>query len=143
MRDPLKDALTKRFARLHVAVFKATGGAIGARFRGAPTLLLTTVGRRSGEPRVTPVLYLELGDRKVVVASYGGDHRHPTWYLNLTANPEVTVRAGRESQRMRAEVAGPEERAELWPRLVAMFPAYDAYQKKAAREIPVVVLMPA
>jgi deazaflavin-dependent oxidoreductase (nitroreductase family) len=142
-RDALKDALTKRFARLHVALYRRTGGTTGGRFRGAPTLLLTTVGRRSGQRRVNPLLYLEDGEQLVVVASNGGDHRHPGWYLNLLADPEVTVQVGRATHRVTAATAPPELRARLWPRLVALYPDYETYQGRTDREMPVVVLSPA
>jgi deazaflavin-dependent oxidoreductase (nitroreductase family) len=143
MNNAVKDTMSKGFTRLHNAMYKATGGKVGSRFKGVPTLLLTTTGRKSGNSRTTPVMYLEDGDRKVIVASYGGDDRNPTWFLNLTANPEVTVQVGPTSQRMKAEVAGPEDRARLWPKLVAMYSEYDAYQKKTDRELPVVILSPA
>jgi deazaflavin-dependent oxidoreductase (nitroreductase family) len=102
----------------------------------------TTTGRRSGKLSTTPLLYLGDGDRRVVVASYGGADHHPAWYHNLVAHPAVTVQAGSSVQRMRAEVADPEERARLWPRLVAAFPTYDDYQARTERQITVVVLTP-
>jgi deazaflavin-dependent oxidoreductase (nitroreductase family) len=135
--------MIKGFSRLHNALYRATGGKVGSRYRGVPTLLLTTTGRKTGKPRTNPVLYLEDGDRKVIVASYGGDDRNPTWFLNLTANPEVTVQAGPTTQRMKAEVAGAEDRARLWPKLNAMYSTYGSYQKKTDRELPVVILTPA
>ncbi|MDB5067785.1 MAG: hypothetical protein JWM18_4219 [Chloroflexi bacterium] len=82
------------------------------------------------------------GDRRVVVASYGGAPHHPAWYHNLVAHPAVAVQAGFSVQRMHAAVAIPEERARLWPRLVATFPTYDEYQARTDRQIPVVVLTP-
>jgi deazaflavin-dependent oxidoreductase (nitroreductase family) len=143
MNDKVKDTVVKAFSGLHNALYRATGGKIGSRFRGVPTALLTTTGRKSGKARTHPVLYLEDGDRKVLVASYGGDDRNPTWFLNLTANPEVTLQIGPTTHRMKAEVAGPEERARLWPKLVEMYSDYGNYQKKTDREIPVVILTPA
>jgi deazaflavin-dependent oxidoreductase (nitroreductase family) len=143
MNDKVKDTVVKAFSGLHNALYRATGGKIGSRFRGVPTALLTTTGRKSGKARTNPVLYLEDGDRKVLVASYGGDDRNPTWFLNLTANPEVTLQIGPTTHRMKAEVAGPEERARLWPKLVEMYSDYGNYQKKTDREIPVVILTPA
>jgi deazaflavin-dependent oxidoreductase (nitroreductase family) len=134
---------TKAMTRTHSALYRRTDGKVGGRFRGSPTLLLTTTGRRSGKPRTTPLLYIDDGNRKVVVASYGGADQHPAWYQNLVAHPEVTVQAGASVERMRAEVAGPEERARLWPSLVAMYPTYDDYQAKTERQLPVVVLSPA
>lgn len=138
----LSTMAAKVFTRIHIALYRRTGGRIGGRFRGSPVLLLTTTGRRSGEPRTTPVLYIDDGDRKVVVASYGGAPQHPAWYRNLLAHPEVTVQTGPSVQQMRADVADPEERARLWAPLVAMYPTYDEYQAKTERQLPVVVLAP-
>lgn len=129
----------KAFTRTHIALYRRTGGKIGGRFRGSPVLLLTTTGRRSGKPRTTPLLYIDDGNRKVVVASYGGADHHPAWYQNLLAHPEVTVQTGPSVQQMRADVADPEERARLWAPLVAMYPTYDDYQAKTERQLPVVV----
>ncbi|MGH8972651.1 MAG: nitroreductase family deazaflavin-dependent oxidoreductase [Acidimicrobiia bacterium] len=134
---------TKVVTRTHIALYRSTGGKLGGRFRGSPALLLTTTGRRSGKPRTNPLLYIDDGSRKIVVASSGGADKHPAWYQNLVAHPEVTVQAGPAVQRMRAEVADPEERARLWPPLVAMYPTYDDYQAKTERQLPVVVLTPA
>jgi F420H(2)-dependent quinone reductase len=138
----LSTMATKAFTRIHIALYRRTGGKIGGRFRGSAVLLLTTTGRRSGKPRTTPVLYIDDGNRKAVVASYGGAAQHPAWYRNLLAHPEVTVQTGPSVQQMRADVADPEERARLWAPLVAMYPTYDDYQAKTERQLPVVVLAP-
>jgi len=106
-------------------------------------LLLTARGRKTGKARTTPLLYLQDGDRLVVVASKGGAPRHPAWFLNLAANPEVTVERGRERLAMRAREADDEERARYWPQVVAMYPGYEKYQQKTSRRIPLVVLEPA
>lgn len=128
---------------LNVWLFRATGGRLGGRFPGgAPVLLMTSVGRRSGEPRTTPLLYLEDGDRLVVVASQGGMPSHPGWYHNVVAHPRVTVEVGRRVRDMTARVVDEDERAELWPRLVAMYRDFDDYQARTDRTIPVVVLDP-
>jgi deazaflavin-dependent oxidoreductase (nitroreductase family) len=127
---------------LHTALYRLTGGRIGGRLYGAPVLLLTTRGRKTGKTRTTPLLYLEDGDRLVVVASKGGAPRHPAWFLNLTADPEVTVERGRERLPMRAHEADEEERARYWPQVVAMYPGYAGYQEKTSRRIPLVVLEP-
>jgi deazaflavin-dependent oxidoreductase (nitroreductase family) len=124
-------------------VFRATGGRLGAKFPGgAPVGLLTTTGRRSGEPRTTPLIYLADGERIVIVASQGGLPRHPLWYENLVAQPEVRFRTPGGERRYRARTANPAEKAALWPRLVAIYRDYDDYQKRTEREIPVVVLEP-
>jgi deazaflavin-dependent oxidoreductase (nitroreductase family) len=127
---------------VHVALFRASSGRIGGRLRGAPVLLLTTKGRKTGKERTTPLLYLEDGNRLVVVASKGGAPSHPAWFLNLQANPEVTVERGKGKSRYRARAAEGEERDALWSRVVAMYGSYADYQEKTSREIPVVVLEP-
>ena len=132
----LTSALTLRARRL-------SGGKIGGRFlRGAPVCLVTTTGRKSGQPRTAPLLYLADGERVVLVASKGGMSKHPVWYLNLVANPRCSVEIGREKRAMQAHTANAEEKAALWPRLVAMYRDYDDYQSRTDREIPVVVLDP-
>lgn len=105
-------------------------------------LLLTTTGRKSGKKRTIPLLYLEDGENLVVVASNGGTATHPSWWLNLRVDPEATVEIGGRKLRVRAEKALPEEKERLWPRLVAMYGGYEAYQRRTDREIPVVVLRP-
>jgi deazaflavin-dependent oxidoreductase (nitroreductase family) len=138
----LNTMAAKVMSRIHITLYRRTGGKIGGRFRGSDVLLLTTTGRRSGAARTTPLMYIDDGNRKVVVASFGGADHHPAWYQNLLAHPEVTVQAGPSVQHMHAEVAGPEERARLWAPLVAMYPTYDDYQAKTERQLPVVVLTP-
>ena len=124
-------------------VFRATGGRLGAKFPGgAPVGLLTTVGRKSGASRTTPLIYLADGERIVLVASQGGLPRNPLWYGNLAAKPEVAFRTPAGERRYRARTASAAEKAALWPRLVAIYRAYDDYQKRTDREIPVVVLDP-
>jgi deazaflavin-dependent oxidoreductase (nitroreductase family) len=110
---------------------------------GRDCLLLTTKGRKSGEPRSTALLYLEDGDRLVVVASNLGSDHAPAWWLNLEANPDAEVAIGTEERRVRAREANEEERAALWPRLVEYYGGYDAYREDTDRHIPVVVLEPA
>ena len=126
----------------NVALYRLTGGLVGGRLDGAPVLLLHHVGARSGERRVTPLLYLADGADLVIVASMGGAPKHPAWFHNLRAHPETEVEVGRERRAVRAEVAGAGERARLWPRLVEMYPAFAAYQRRTDREIPVVLLRP-
>ena len=108
-----------------------------------PTLLLTTTGRKSGEPRALPLIYGESDGRYVVIASRGGTPTHPVWYLNLEANPECELQLGAKHVRARARVAGGAERERLWKQMAAIYPPYDDYQQRAgARTIPVVVLEP-
>jgi deazaflavin-dependent oxidoreductase (nitroreductase family) len=133
----------KLFSRLHVLLYRASGGRIGGRFRkSAPVLLLTTTGRKTGKRRTTPLLYLEEADRYIVVASVGGAPSHPAWYLNLRGNPAATIQLGNRMLAVRAETAGSAERARLWTQLTHLYPQYNDYQTKTSREIPVVILTP-
>ncbi len=135
--------VVRAMSALNIWAYRLSGGKIGGRFlRGAPVFLLTTIGRKTGEPRTAPLLYLRDEDRFVVVASKGGMSRHPVWYLNLEANPDVEVELGRERIKMSARRASDEEKARLWPKLVAMYRDYDDYQARTDRDIPVVILSP-
>ena len=135
-------AAWKRFTALNNVLYRASGGRLFGSFDGNPVVLLHHVGRRSGEARVTPLLYLRDGDDVVVVGSMGGTPKNPAWVHNLRARPEVEVELGRERRAVRAHEADPEERARLWPRLVEHYPAFEAYQGRTDREIPVVILSP-
>jgi deazaflavin-dependent oxidoreductase (nitroreductase family) len=136
-------AAVKVMSKVNTWVFRVTGGRLGARFvGGAPVLLLSTIGRRSGDTRTAPLLYLQDGEDYVLVASKGGMSHHPAWYLNLEKNPQVEVEIGSEKKTMVARRASPEEKAALWPRLVAMYPSYDDYQARTDRDIPVVIVSP-
>jgi deazaflavin-dependent oxidoreductase (nitroreductase family) len=128
--------------KLHTFVYQATNGKVGGRLLGAPVLLLTTTGRKSGKEHTVPLLYLPDGENLVVVGSNGGTATHPAWWLNLTANPEVGVEIGDRKLRVRAEKAGPEEKARLWKELVAMYRSYEDYRRRTDREIPVMLLKP-
>jgi F420H(2)-dependent quinone reductase len=132
------------FTRAHLLAYRVTGGLgpIG-RIGGAPFLLLHHVGARSGEERVSPLIYLEDRDRLVIVASKGGTDRHPAWLHNLRAYPSTTVEVGRERRSVRAREATSAERENLWPRLDAIYPPYADYRRRAApRRIPLVILEP-
>ena len=136
--------LLTALSRAHVVLYRASRGRLGGRIsRGAPVLLLTTTGRKSGKRRTTPLLYLVDAGRYVVIASVGGAPKHPAWYLNLRDNAAATIEIGRRKLAVSASTASPEERARLWSRLVDMYRPYDAYQAKTTREIPVVILRPA
>lgn len=111
---------------------------------GSPTLILHHVGRRSGQPRTTPLIYLADGEALVVVASKGGVDEHPAWFHNVRAMTTTEVELGRGERRtVRPRVASPEEKRELWPRLVANYAGYEEYAEHTTRDIPVVVLEPA
>ena len=125
----------------HVRRYLETGGEVGYRWRnGAPILILTTTGRRSGEPRPKPLIFGEDDGRYVVVASRGGAKHHPGWYLNLAADPAVYVQVKADRFPARARTAEGDERERLWKRMAEIWPAYDDYRQKTEREIPVVVL---
>lgn len=130
----------RNVTRIHSAVYRWSGGRLGARLAGIPMLLLTTVGRRSGLPRTLPLAYLADGDDFVVVASNGGQEVDPAWWRNLQQNPEAQVQVGQETFRARARLADATERARLWPLLTQANPAWGAYEKNTRRPIPVVVL---
>jgi deazaflavin-dependent oxidoreductase (nitroreductase family) len=135
--------LVNAYARLNVAVFRASKGRFLARMEKAPVLLLHHVGRKSGKPRVTPVLYMPDGDRLVIVASKGGIDKNPAWFHNLVAAPETEVELERgENRSVRARRATEAERDAYWPRLVEMYSRYADYQRATDRVIPVIVLEP-
>lgn len=128
------------FGPEHVRVYRETAGARGYHWRGTTILLLSTVGRSSGQERTTPLIHRTDGDRWVIVASKGGAPAHPAWYENLLANPDATIEVLGETVPVRASAAEGEERARLWSLMSEAWPAYDDYQGKTEREIPVVVL---
>lgn len=129
-------------SRLHKFLFHALG--LG-RFRliGQDSLILTTRGRKTGRPTSTPLFYAEDGGRLYVAASFAGSGAEPIWYLNLVADPEVTVETRRVSGRYRARTLGAAEAAHLWPKLDAVYPTFAKYRKRTSRVIPVVELAPA
>jgi deazaflavin-dependent oxidoreductase (nitroreductase family) len=129
--------------RVNILVYRATGGRVGGRYGKAPILLLHHFGARSGVERVAPLLYLPDGDGMVIVASKGGTDRHPAWYHNLVAHPEVTAELGRERRTVRARVLKGKEREEMWGRVVELYSHYEGYQRHAReRQIPLVRLEP-
>jgi deazaflavin-dependent oxidoreductase (nitroreductase family) len=148
--SPLVGKLMKLMSRTHVALFRATNGRIGSRWRvgaGAakpvPTLLLDHRGRKSGKQFTTPLLYLVDGTNLVIVGSQGGRSDNPQWYANLVAHPETTVQLrGEGLRRVHARTANSQERTLLWPRLVELYADFANYQTWTKREIPVVILEP-
>jgi F420H(2)-dependent quinone reductase len=128
---------------LNNVVYRLSSGRVAGNVpSGAPILLLTTVGRRSGRSRTVPLLYLPDGEDLVVVASRGGMTSHPAWYLNVLAHPDVMVDTGGRRCAMRAHVATPAERARNWPKLVEAYEHFASYQRRTTRLIPVVMLSP-
>lgn len=133
----------RAMSRANVWLFQRSRGRLGATWlHGTRVCLLTTRGRKSGQERTVPVLYMQDGQRLVVVASKGGRKEHPLWYLNLSADPAVRVQIGAETRDYVARTASDEERKALWPSLSAMYPDYDNYQSWSPRVIPVVILEP-
>ncbi len=143
VEERILNVVTKIMAGTNTWLFRRSGGKIGNKFMyGAPVLLLVHKGRKTGASRTSPLIYLEDGDDLVLVASKGGSAHHPLWYLNISATPDVEVEIGTARRPMRARDATAEEKARLWPRLNEIYPPYDSYQARTAREIPVVILSP-
>ena len=120
--------------------FRANSGKLGGYFKGAPVLLLSTIGARSGQPRTNPVMYLPDRDRWVVFASKGGAPTNPDWFHNLRANPNVTVELGSETLKATAEIVEGPERDRLYARQAELYPGFGQYERMNARRIPVVAL---
>ncbi len=138
-----KDAFYKVGTGIHRAIFNLSKGRFFGKAFGMPLVELVTTGRRSGKERATMLsVPIVEGDRLVVVASFGGDDRHPAWYLNLRANPEVRATMGGSTRTMIARIATEEERGELWPQITSAFEGYARYQKRTRRPIPVIILEP-
>ena len=138
-----KDAFYRVGTGIHRAIFNVSKGRIFGKAFGMPLIELVTTGRGSGKERSTMLsVPLVDGDRLVLVASFGGDDRHPTWYLNLQANPEVRAKMAGSTRTMIARIATEEERAELWPRITSVFEGYARYQERTERQIPVIILDP-
>ena len=128
---------------IHRPLFQLSKGKIAGKGLGMPVLVLTTTGRKSGEPRSTMLTTpLQIDDKVVIVASRGGDDRHPDWFLNLCANPQVEVEMGGSKRSMTAHIADDTEKADLWPKIIGLHANYAGYQKKTDRDIPVIVLTP-
>jgi len=147
--SPVVAKLIKRGSRANVWVYRRTRGRIGGKWRvgsalfhPVPVLLLNHRGRRSGRVYTSPLLYLRDGPHLVIVASQGGLPRNPQWYANLADHPDTTVQIRGEVHRVRARTATPDERDELWPRLVEVYADFENYQRWTERQIPVVILQP-
>jgi deazaflavin-dependent oxidoreductase (nitroreductase family) len=127
----------------HVRAYRETNGEQGYLWNGATILLLTTQGRRSGQPKTVPLIFVRDGEKFVVVASLAGAPQHPAWYLNVAAEPRVQVQVKGDVFEARARTADAAERERLWPKAVQAWPQYDDYQSKTSRQFPVVILEPA
>jgi deazaflavin-dependent oxidoreductase (nitroreductase family) len=136
-----KDIVLRLGSGLHERIFTASGGRLLGRISGMPVVRLTTTGRKSGKPRTTMLTApVQADDRVVLVASYGGDDRHPAWFLNLKKNPDVEVTMLGRTRNLRARVATAEEKAELWPQITKAYRGYASYQRRTRRDIPLVIL---
>lgn len=139
-----KDHAFRVVTSVHRAVFTATNGRLLGRMAGMPVVMLTTTGRRSGAPRTTMLTSpVQEGESVVLVASFGGDARDPAWFRNLQHDPDVEIVMDGRRRRMRARVATAEEKVRLWPHIVERYRGYGQYQRRASRDIPVVILDPA
>jgi deazaflavin-dependent oxidoreductase (nitroreductase family) len=130
------------FGDEHIRKYEETDGEVGYLWNDATCLVLTTTGRKSGEPRKFALIFGKDGDDYLLVASKGGAPEHPGWYLNLEANPEAVVQVKGDVIPVTARTASPEEKARVWPIMLEQWPYYDEYQTKTDRDIPVVVLTP-
>ena len=135
-------ATNRLFYTLHRAIYRLSGGRIFSRMVGCPVVLLTTTGRKSGEPRTAPLLGFEEGQSIVVIPSNAGKQHYPSWYLNLRANPQAQVQVGAQVRQVKAREATVEERERLWPLIVTYYGGYQVYRERTERHIPVVILDP-
>jgi deazaflavin-dependent oxidoreductase (nitroreductase family) len=146
--SPRQERIAKPFVRTMAAVntwiYRLSGGRIAGKWtHGEPMLLLTTIGRKSGEPRTVPLVYMSEGDRLIVVGSQAGMSKDPQWMANAAANPSVEVEIGARKRKMRAHRGSAEEKARYWPALCAMNSDYAAYQSRTTRDIPILIIDPA
>jgi deazaflavin-dependent oxidoreductase (nitroreductase family) len=143
LNSPFTDFIIKWMSRINTVMYRRSGGeGLGGTFQKIPIALLTTTGRKSGRPRVSPLYFLRDRDRVIVAASKGGAAKNPMWYLNIKANPAVSVQIKNEVLNLTARDATDDERARYWPQLVKMYPAYADYQSWTDRTIPIVICEP-
>jgi deazaflavin-dependent oxidoreductase (nitroreductase family) len=127
---------------IYIFLYRLTSGAIGGRMAGLQVLLLTTTGRKTGQPRTTPLGYFKQDGSLVVIASNGGADQNPAWFYNLKSNPQVTLQIGNKHLAAKAEVVDADKRGQMWAELVKMAPAYEHYTTRTKREIPMIILHP-
>ena len=127
---------------IYIFLYRLTNGAIGGRMAGLDVLLLTTKGRKTGQPRTSPLGYFKQDGNFVVIASNGGADQNPAWFYNLKSNPQVTVQIGKEQLKAKAEVVDAQKRTQMWADLVKMAPTYGRYEQSTKRQIPLVILQP-
>jgi deazaflavin-dependent oxidoreductase (nitroreductase family) len=136
----LKPETIRLIGRFHVWLWKLTSGKLGDAFGRLPFMMLTTRGRKTGRKRTTPVLYLQHGADLIVVASFGGNDKHPAWYLNLEHHPKAETMINGERRSLIAHRVSPEEKQLIWPRLVELYPNFTIYQQRTRRDIPLLRL---
>lgn len=134
--------LHRFITKTHINLYRRTKGTIGGNIAGRSLLLLMTIGRKSGQERTTPLLYVKDGSDYILIASYGGAPQDPLWFRNLQENPNVKIQVGPDVLDVTARKANPEERARIWPMVTSQFKNFADYQTKTTREIPVVILTP-
>ncbi len=134
--------ILKAMSRTNVFFYRLTGGRFMKSLAGSPICLVTMTGRKSGRSITMPLMYTPHGDDVLIVASLGGAPNHPIWYHNLVANPDVEIQVGGTIRKMHVRQADAAEKAALWPALVASYPAFEDYQKRTERDIPVMVCSP-
>jgi deazaflavin-dependent oxidoreductase (nitroreductase family) len=127
---------------VYIFLYRLTNGAIGGRMAGLNVLLLTTTGRKTGQPRTTPLGYFKDDNNFVIIASNAGAEKNPAWFYNLKSNPQVNIQIGNKQLAARADIADTEKRKQLWADLVKMAPTYGRYEQRTKREIPLVILQP-
>ena len=135
---PSMRPITRTFSDLHATLYRLTRGRAQS-----PTMLLTVTGRTTGRPQTVPLIYLRDGDRLVIAAAYAGSDANPAWWLNLRATPHAVAQINGDTFPVTAALAPPGQRADLWRRLVGMYPYFTEYQQRTSRKIPVVILTPA
>lgn len=135
--------LLKAITRANVLVYRLSGGRLWNTMEGSPICLVTMTGRKSGKQMTRPLMYTPHGDKVLIVASLGGAPQHPLWYHNVMANPEIAITVGSKTRKMRARQAPAEEKAQLWPLVVASYPSFARYQAATERDIPLIVCEPA
>ena len=140
--NPIFRILRNAATSAHAALYRASGGRVGASMIGLGVLLLTTTGSKSGQPRTTPLGFLPDGETYILVASNGGAAQHPAWYVNLRHHPRARIQVRDRTIEVYAETATGERRGALWTKVIADAPGYQGYARRTAREIPLVVLTP-
>jgi deazaflavin-dependent oxidoreductase (nitroreductase family) len=138
----MQKLIFKIFTGMHTFIYRLSDGRLGGEMRGFHVLLLTTVGRKSGKRRTTPLGYFTEGGNYIIIASNGGLDTHPAWYFNIKHQPRVTIQVKDQVLAVTGETASPEERSRLWQRLIQIAPVYAGYEKQTKRVIPLVILKP-